>query len=125
MNPASPPSPDGPAAARVVLHRGEVRILGLTGMTVPADPAMPPPGIVEQCRRALVAGADMMGDRGLSLYDVIRVTCLVQDCDAFAGCFGLLRDAFGPAAPVFTLRTVAGFETAGMSLELELTARGR
>jgi len=104
------------AAPFVVQHRNEVRIMGLTG----ADPQSR--GIVDQFRRAIDHGAGLLAQSGLSLHDVVRITCLVQDCDAFTGCFGLLREALGPASPIFTLRTVTSFDRDDVALEMELTA---
>jgi len=78
----------------------------------------------EQCRQALMNGAQSLEAAGLSMSDVVRVVYLVQDADAFPACFPLLRHAFGDARPALTLRLVGGFDTPGIKIELELFARG-
>jgi enamine deaminase RidA (YjgF/YER057c/UK114 family) len=77
----------------------------------------------EQCRQALRNGAESLSAAGLSMQDVVRVTYLVRDADAFPACFPLLRDAFGSARPAATLRLVSGFDVADVQIELELLAR--
>jgi len=103
----------------VVHHRDELRILGLT------DPDPQSRAVVDQCRRALDCGSALLAEQGRSLHEVVRVTCLVQDCDAFSGCFGLLREAFGPASPIFTLRTINAFDDDRVALEFEFTLAAR
>ncbi|WP_428390272.1 Rid family hydrolase [Lichenicoccus sp.] len=80
-------------------------------------------GIAEQCRLALRQGAESLAAAGLRMEDVVRVTYLVRDADAFPSCFGMLRDAFGDARPGATLRLVGGFDRPDMQIEIELVAR--
>ena len=96
---------------------GEVRVRALRGF------GRAQAGIAEQCRLALRQGAASLAAAGLCMEDVVRVTYLVRDADAFPSCFPLLRDAFGDARPGSTLRLVGGFERPDMQIEIELVAR--
>lgn len=82
-----------------------------------------PRRLSEQCRQALRNGAESLAATGLSMQDVVRVTYLVRDVDAFPACFPLLRDAFGDARPAATLRLVSGFDKPEIQIEIELLAR--
>ena len=84
-----------------------------------------PRRLSEQCRQALANGARSLEAAGLSMQDVVRVTYLVHDADAFPACFPFLRDAFGDARPAATMRLVSGFDIPQVKIELELIARGR
>lgn len=76
----------------------------------------------DQCRQALRNGAESLASAGLSMQDVVRVTYLLRDADAFPACFPLLRNAFGDARPGATLRLVYGFDVPDVQIELELVA---
>ena len=102
-------------------HGPEIRIGSLTGYD--RGEGRLPRRLAEQCRHALRKGAESLATAGLSMQDVVRVTYLVQDVDAFPACFPLLRDAFGSARPAATMRLVGGFAVPGMQIELELVAR--
>lgn len=82
-----------------------------------------PQRLSDQCRQALRNGAETLASAGLSMEDVVRVTYLIRDTDAFPACFPLLRDAFGDARPAATLRMVGGFASEDVQIELELIAR--
>ncbi len=82
-----------------------------------------PHRLADQCRQALMNGAESLASAGLCMQDVVRVIYLVRDADAFPACFPLLRDAFGEARPGATLRVVSCFDRADMQIELELIAR--
>ncbi len=84
-----------------------------------------PHHLSEQCRQALMNGAQSLAAVGLSMSDVVRVVYLLHDADAFPACFPLLRDAFGDARPAVTLRLVGGFDIPQVKIELELVARQR
>jgi enamine deaminase RidA (YjgF/YER057c/UK114 family) len=106
----------------------EVRVRGLTGGLPEraSDQSAGPvahPAMVEQCRQALGVGAQILAEAGLEMRDVTRVVYLVHDCDAFAGCFGVLRGAFGDSYPACTLRLVNGFAVRGAEIEIELIVR--
>lgn len=77
----------------------------------------------DQCRQALRNGAESLASAGLSMQDVVSVTYLLRNADAFSACFPLLRNAFGDARPGATLRLVYGFDMPDMQIELELVAR--
>ncbi len=79
--------------------------------------------ISEQLRQALRNGEESLALAGLCMRDVVRVTYMVHDPDAFPACFPLLRDAFDDARPAATLRVIGGFDRPGMQIELELVAR--
>ena len=102
-------------------HMPEVRVRSVNGYDRGNEQL--PRRLSEQCRHALRNGAESLALAGLSMQDVVRVTYLVQDVDAFPACFPLLRDAFGTARPAATLRLVGGFEVPGMQIEIELVAR--
>jgi len=102
-------------------RQAEVRVRSVTGFD--RGKGRFPGRLSEQCRQALRNGAESLASAGMSMQDVVRVTYLVQDADAFPACFPLLRDAFGDARPAATLRFVGGFEVAGVQIELELIAR--
>lgn len=108
---------------RPVNGRQEVRVRRVTGFDRRQGGF--PRRLSEQCRQALMNGAQSLEAVGLSMSDVVRVVYLVHDADAFPACFPLLRDAFGDARPALTLRLVGGFDTPDVKIELELTARGR
>lgn len=108
---------------RPVNGRQEVRVRRVTGFDRRQGGF--PRRLAEQCRQALMNGAQSLEAVGLSMSDVVRVVYLVHDADAFPACFPLLRDAFGDARPALTLRLVGGFDTPDVKIELELTARGR
>lgn len=103
--------------------RQEVRVRRVTGFDRRQGGF--PRRLSEQCRQALINGAQSLEAAGLSMSDVVRVVYLVHDADAFPACFPLLRNAFGDARPALTLRLVGGFDTPDVKIELELTARGR
>ncbi|NPD69394.1 hypothetical protein HN018_21245 [Lichenicola cladoniae] len=103
--------------------RQEVRVRRVTGFDRRQGGF--PRRLSEQCRQALMNGAQSLEAVGLSMSDVVRVIYLVHDADAFPACFPLLRDAFGDARPALTLRLVGGFDTPDVKIELELIARGR
>ena len=102
-------------------HMPEVRVRAVTGYD--RGQGRMPRRLSEQCRHALRNGAESLASAGLSMQDVVRVTYLVHDADAFPACFPLLRDAFGTARPGATLRLVGGFDVPGVQIELELVAR--
>lgn len=103
--------------------RQEVRVRRVTGFDRRQGGF--PRRLSEQCRQALMNGAQSLEAAGLSMSDVVRVIYLVHDADAFPACFPLLRDAFGDARPALTLRLVGGFDTPDVKIEIELIARGR
>ena len=116
-----------PDAARIERHpvsaRQEVRVRRITGFDRSRGDF--PRRLSEQCRQALANGARSLEAAGLSMQDVVRVTYLVHDADAFPACFPFLRDAFGDARPAATMRLVSGFDIPQVKIELELVARGR
>ena len=115
---------DSPATIERRQFRGrmhEVRVRSVTGYD--RGQGRLPRRLSEQFRHALRNGAESLASAGLSMQDVVRVTYLVHDVDAFPACFPLLRDAFGTARPAATLRLVEGFDIPGMQIELELVAR--
>ena len=103
--------------------RDEIRVYRVTGF----DRARGgfPQRLSEQCRQALMNGAQSLEAVGLSMCDVVRVVYLLNDADGFPACFPLLRDAFGHARPAATLRLVGGFDIPQVKIELELIARER
>ena len=101
--------------------RAEVRIRSVTGFD--SGEGGFPRRLNDQCRQALRNGAESLACAGLSMQDVVQVTYLMQDADAFPTCFALLRHAFGDARPGATLRLVGGFDEPDMQIELELVAR--
>ncbi len=82
-----------------------------------------PGRLSDQCRQALRNGAESLASAGLSMQDVVSVTYLLRNADAFAACFPMLRHAFGDARPGATLRLVYGFDVPDMQIEIELVAR--
>ena len=123
----STPQDQEPDALRIERHpvggRQEVRVRRITGFDRSRDGF--PRRLSEQCRQALANGARSLEAAGLSMQDVVRVTYLVHDADAFPACFPFLRDAFGDARPAATMRLVSGFDIPQVKIELELIARGR
>jgi len=107
---------------RPLAGRQEVRVRRVTGFD--RQEGGFPRRLSEQCRQALLNGAQSLESAGLSMTDVVRVIYLVHDADAFPACFPLLRDAFGSARPAVTLRLVDGFDSPDVKIELELIARG-
>ena len=103
--------------------RDEIRVSRVTGF----DPERGgfPSRLSEQCRQALMNGAQSLEAVGLSMCDVVRVVYLLNDADGFPACFPLLRDAFGNSRPAATLRLVGGFDIPQVKIELELIARER
>ncbi len=120
-------SPDLAALSRTecrpLNRRQEVHVRRVTGFD--RHQGGFPRRLSEQCRQALMNGAQSLEAAGLSMNDVVRVVYLVQDADAFPACFPFLRNAFGDARPAATLRLVSGFDTPDIKIELELFARGR
>jgi enamine deaminase RidA (YjgF/YER057c/UK114 family) len=126
----SMPTVEAPAISPSTIERRhsrgrqpEVRVRAVTGFDRGQNQL--PRRISEQCRQALRNGAESLASAGLSMQDVVRVTYLVHDTDAFPACFPLLRDAFGDARPGATLRLVTGFDAPGVQIELELVARAQ
>ena len=99
----------------------EVRVRCVTGFN--HEEGRFPGRLSDQCRQALRNGAESLASAGLSMQDVVSVTYLLQNADAFSACFPLLRNAFGDARPGATLRLVYGFDVPDMQIELELVAR--
>ncbi len=79
--------------------------------------------ISEQCRDALRRAAELLAMQGLCMEDVVHVTYIVRDPDAFPACFPLLRHAFGDARPAVTLHLVRASDRPGARIEIELLAR--
>ena len=103
------------------IRQFEVRVRCVTGFD--RGQGQLPGRLSDQCRQALRNGAESLASAGMSMQDVVRVTYLMQDVDAFPACFPMLRDAFGDARPGATLRLVGGFDAPGVQIELELVAR--
>ena len=103
------------------IRQSEVQVRSVTGFD--HGQGSFPGRFTDQCRQALRNGAESLASAGMSMQDVVRVTYLMQDADAFPTCFPLLRDAFGDARPGATLRLVGGFDVPGVQIELELVAR--
>lgn len=108
---------------RPINGRQEVRVRRVTGFDRMRGGF--PLRLAEQCRQALLNGAQSLEAAGLTMQDVVRVVYLVHDADAFPACFPLLRDAFGDARPAATMRLVGGFDSPDVKIELELIARQR
>ena len=108
---------------RPINDKQEVRVRRVTGFDRRKGGF--PRRLSEQCRQALMNGAQSLESAGLSMQDVVRVVYLVHDADAFPACFPFLRDAFGDARPAVTMRLVSGFDIPDVQIELELFARGR
>lgn len=96
----------------------EIHVRHLTGIA-PRNEGNPP-SLTEQCRVALDRGARTLARDGYRLEDVTRIVFLMRDTDGFPSCFPLLRDAFGAGRPGTTLRLVAGFDSPGTLIEIEL-----
>lgn len=104
---------DDPAGAWVL-------VAGTTGfdydtMTIDDD-------VVAQCERALATIADVLGEVGGSLDDVVRARYLLPDPDDFPACHASLRRAFARARPAATMMAV-GLADPRMRIEIEVTAR--
>ena len=98
----------------------EVRIRCVTGFD--RRQGQFPGRLSDQCRQALHNGAECLASAGLSMQDVVNVTYMLRNADAFSACFPLLRNAFGDARPGTTLRLVYDFDVPDMQIELELIA---
>ncbi len=115
-------SPYEPQAAycRAVVADGWVFISGTTGQDHATGEI--PPGVVEQCRLALMHVGAALERAGASHADIVRVRYILPDRNDFPACWPLLREAFGDNPPAATM-IEAGLIDPKMKIEIEVTAR--
>ncbi|MEM8789557.1 MAG: RidA family protein [Pseudomonadota bacterium] len=108
------------AYCRAVICDGWVFVAGTTGTDYATGHV--PPGAVAQTELALKNIAAALVEAGCSFTDVVRVTYILPDRDAFPACLPAIRAAFGDAPPAATM-IQAGLIDAELEIEIEVTAR--
>jgi enamine deaminase RidA (YjgF/YER057c/UK114 family) len=108
--------------SRAVVDGDFVFVSGTTGFdyrkgTIPDD-------IAAQCEQTLSNIAAALGEAGVSLKDVVRVTYILPDRADFEPCWPVLQKAFGEVRPAATM-IEAGLLDPRMKIEIEVTARKR
>jgi enamine deaminase RidA (YjgF/YER057c/UK114 family) len=108
--------------SRAVVDGEWIFVSGTTGfdyatMTISDDLAQQ----TEQCLRNIQAA---LAEAGASLTDVVRVTYVVPEADAFPQCWPILRRYFGDIRPA-AMMISAGLADPRMRIEIEVTARRR
>lgn len=55
--------------------------------------------VVEQCRRALEQGAELLAEHGLDMRDVTHFACTIADRDGLMSCLPVFRQFFPATSP--------------------------
>ena len=105
--------------SRAVVAGDWIFVSGTTGfdystMTISEDL----PIQTEQCLKNIESA---LQQAGASLQDVVRVTYVLPDADAFPQCWPVLRKYFGAVRPA-AMMISAGLADARMKIEIEVTA---
>jgi len=107
--------------SRAVAIGDDVFVSGTTGydyatMTMPADPA-------EQARAIYATFAEVLGQAGASLADVVRLRTYVTDPAFCAPVLAVQGEVFGDIRPAATIVVVSALLTSEMKVEIEADAR--
>ncbi|MEZ6038651.1 MAG: RidA family protein [Planctomycetota bacterium] len=110
------------AYSRAVVDGDTAYVSGTTGfdyrtMTLADD-------VVAQCRQTFENLAAALAEADMTLDDVVRVTYILPDPDAFPKCWPVLRERFGAARPAATM-FAARLIDPRLKIEIEVTARRR
>lgn len=84
-----------------------------------------PESVADQTENAIATIAGALGEAGLSLGDVVRVTYYVTDAAFADAVFAVVGRHFRDIRPAATMVVVAGLIRPEMKIEIEATARRR
>jgi len=107
--------------SRAVVAGEAIHVSGTTGydyakMTIPSDPA-------EQARAIYATVAEVLGQAGASLADVVRLRTYVTDSAFCAPVLAVQGEVFGDIRPAATIVVVSALLTPEMKVEIEADAR--
>lgn len=106
------------AYSTVMEAAGFVFLAGQGGI-VPGSGAVAGPGIAEQTEQTVANIAELLGEAGLALEDLVQVTCYLTDMDDWAEMDRAYGRAMNGARPT---RTAVGVAALPFGLRLEITA---
>lgn len=79
-------------------------------------------GLLEQAEQCLRNIESALTQAGAALKDVVRVTYILPEGEAFERCWPVLRRYFGEVRPAATMIAVAGLADPRIKIEIEVTA---
>jgi len=79
-------------------------------------------GLLEQAEQCLKNIESALKQAGAALKDVVRVTYILPEGEAFERCWPVLRRYFGEVRPAATMIAVAGLADPRIKIEIEVTA---
>ena len=108
--------------SRAVVHGDWCFVSGTTGydyanMTMPSD-------LVQQTRNCLATIAEVLGEAGFSIADVVRARYFISDANFAEQVMPVLGDTFGDIRPAATM-VVCELIKPEMKIEIEVTALQR
>ena len=106
-------------AYSTVVEAGGFVFLSGQGGIVPESGVVVGPGIVEQTEQTVANIAELLGEAGLTLEDLVQVTCYLTDMDDWAEMDRVYSRAMNGARPT---RTAVGVAALPFGLRVEITA---
>jgi enamine deaminase RidA (YjgF/YER057c/UK114 family) len=82
-----------------------------------------PAGVADQARNAFRTIADVLGEAGFALSDIVRATYYVVDRSDADAVLAVCGEYLGDVRPAATILVVAGLLRPEMKVEIEVTAR--